>query len=65
MAAEAWLGPAYQMTAQINRVNPGGAAQNPHRDYHLGFMTVAQAAAFPAHTHPFTLFNAARGNSTL
>lgn len=35
--AEAWLGPAYQMTAQVNVVNPGGAAQAPHRDYHLGF----------------------------
>ena len=48
MAAEAWLGPSYQMTAQVNRVNPGGAAQNPHRDYHLGFMLAEQAAAWPA-----------------
>jgi ectoine hydroxylase-related dioxygenase (phytanoyl-CoA dioxygenase family) len=48
---EAWLGPAYQVTAQINVVNPGGAAQSPHRDYHLGFMTPAEAQAFPAHTH--------------
>ena len=51
MAAEAWLGPGYQMTAQVNRVNPGGAAQNPHRDYHLGFMSTEQAALWPAHTH--------------
>ena len=51
MAAEAWLGPFYQMTAQVNRVNPGGAAQSPHRDYHLGFMTTEQAAAWPAHAH--------------
>jgi ectoine hydroxylase-related dioxygenase (phytanoyl-CoA dioxygenase family) len=51
LAAEAWLGPAYQMTAQVNRVNPGGAAQTPHRDYHLGFMTAAQMARFPAHVH--------------
>lgn len=48
---EAWLGPGWQMTAQVNVVNPGGAAQSPHRDYHLGFMTPAQAAAFPAHVH--------------
>lgn len=48
---EAWLGPAYQVTAQVNIVNPGGAAQSPHRDYHLGFMTPAQAQAFPAHAH--------------
>ena len=51
LAAEAWLGPAYQMTAQVNRVNPGGAAQTAHRDYHLGFMTAAQMARFPAHVH--------------
>ena len=51
LAAEAWLGPAYQMTAQVNRVNPGGAAQTPHRDYHLGFMSGQQMARFPAHIH--------------
>ena len=36
-ACKAWLGPNYQMTAQINLVRPSGAAQSPHRDYHLGF----------------------------
>lgn len=51
MAAEAWLGVGYQMTAQVNRVNPGGAAQTAHRDYHLGFMSPAQMAAYPAHIH--------------
>ncbi|MGV8832262.1 MAG: phytanoyl-CoA dioxygenase family protein [Devosia sp.] len=51
MASEAWLGPAYQMTAQVNRVNPGGAAQSPHRDYHLGFMSADRMAQFPAHIH--------------
>jgi ectoine hydroxylase-related dioxygenase (phytanoyl-CoA dioxygenase family) len=51
LASEAWLGPAYQMTAQVNRVNPGGAAQVPHRDYHLGFMSPEQMARFPAHIH--------------
>lgn len=51
LASEAWLGPAYQMTAQVNRVNPGGAAQVPHRDYHLGFMSAEQMARFPAHIH--------------
>ena len=49
--AEAWLGPAYQMTAQMNRVNPGGTAQSAHRDYHLGFMTATQSARYPAHVH--------------
>jgi len=51
LAAEAWLGPNSQMTAQVNRVNPSGAAQTPHRDYHLGFMSAAQMARYPAHIH--------------
>jgi ectoine hydroxylase-related dioxygenase (phytanoyl-CoA dioxygenase family) len=50
-ASEAWLGPNYQMTAQVNLVHPGGAAQQAHRDYHLGFQTSAQSAAYPAHVH--------------
>ena len=51
LVATAWLGPAYQVTSQVNVVNPGGAAQSPHRDYHLGFMTDEQAARYPAHVH--------------
>lgn len=51
LVAEAWLGPAYQVTAQVNVVNPGAAAQQPHRDYHLGFMTDEQASRFPHHVH--------------
>lgn len=51
LPAEAWLGVGYQMTAQVNRVNPGGAAQTAHRDYHLGFMKPAQMMAYPAHIH--------------
>ena len=47
--AQAWLGPHYQMTAQLNVVNPGGAAQSPHRDYHLGFQSGADIAAYPRH----------------
>jgi ectoine hydroxylase-related dioxygenase (phytanoyl-CoA dioxygenase family) len=47
--SEAWLGPAYQITAQLNVVNPGGAAQSPHRDYHLGFASPAQIERYPAH----------------
>src|SRR5262249_27242715 len=35
-ACRAWLGPGYQVTSQVNVVNPGGAAQEVHRDYHLG-----------------------------
>lgn len=51
MVSEAWLGPAYQFTSQVNVVNPGGAAQSAHRDYHLGFMTPEQMAQYPAHVH--------------
>ena len=51
MASAAWLGPGFTLTSQVNVVNPGGAAQKPHRDYHLGFMTVEQAAEYPAHLH--------------
>ncbi|HSJ90881.1 MAG TPA: phytanoyl-CoA dioxygenase family protein, partial [Ilumatobacter sp.] len=43
LGALAWLGPAYQISSQINVVNPGGDAQQPHRDYHLGFMTDDEA----------------------
>ena len=50
-ACEAWLGPNYQMTAQVNLVHPGGAAQQAHRDYHLGFQTAEVSAAYPAHVH--------------
>ncbi len=51
IAAEAWLGPAYQVTAQVNLVHPGGAAQEAHCDYHLGFMTEEQVASYPPHVH--------------
>jgi ectoine hydroxylase-related dioxygenase (phytanoyl-CoA dioxygenase family) len=50
-ACEAWLGPNYQMTAQINLVHPGGAAQQVHRDYHLGFQTADVSSEYPAHVH--------------
>ncbi|WP_150522922.1 phytanoyl-CoA dioxygenase family protein [Roseibium sediminis] len=48
---EAWLGPNYQMTAQVNLVRPGGEAQQAHRDYHLGFQTADISASYPAHVH--------------
>src|ERR1022692_5004887 len=46
-----WLGPGYQVTSQVNVVNPGGAAQSVHSDYHFGFMTPAQMERYPAHAH--------------
>jgi len=51
MISQAWLGRGYQVTAQVNQVNPGGQAQLAHRDYHLGFMSQDQALEYPAHVH--------------
>ncbi|MCV7225449.1 phytanoyl-CoA dioxygenase family protein [Mycolicibacterium komossense] len=51
MVSQAWLGPVYQVTSQVNVVNPGGAAQVPHRDYHLGFVNEDQLGAYPTHMH--------------
>ena len=50
-ACEAWLGPNYQMTAQVNLVHPGGSAQQAHRDYHLGFQTSEISSSYPKHVH--------------
>ncbi len=60
-ASEAWLGPCYQMTAQVNVVRPGGAAQQAHRDYHLGFQTAEQAQRYPAQVHAMSPFLTLQG----
>ncbi|MDT5234569.1 MAG: hypothetical protein QOF47_556 [Mycobacterium sp.] len=51
VVCQAWLGPRYQVTSQVNVVNPGGTQQVPHRDYHLGFVSGDQLANYPAHLH--------------
>ncbi|WP_427133664.1 phytanoyl-CoA dioxygenase family protein [Pseudarthrobacter sp. S9] len=51
LISEAWLGANYQVTSQVNVVNPGGQAQTAHRDYHLGFMSAEEAQRYPAHIH--------------
>lgn len=51
VVCQAWLGPRYQVTSQVNVVNPGGKAQVPHRDYHLGFVPEEHLASYPAHIH--------------
>ncbi len=51
LVSEAWLGPGYQVTSQVNVVNPGGQAQVGHRDYHLGFLPGAAIERCPAHVH--------------
>lgn len=59
--AEAWLGPHFQVTSQVNVVRPGGEAQQAHRDYHLGFQTAAQAERYPAHVHMMSAFLTLQG----
>jgi ectoine hydroxylase-related dioxygenase (phytanoyl-CoA dioxygenase family) len=51
LVATAWLGAGYQVTSQLNVVNPGGAGQTVHRDYHLGFQSPDVSERFPAHVH--------------
>ena len=51
VVCQAWLGPRYQVTSQVNVVNPGGTQQVPHRDYHLGFVPDEHLAQYPTHVH--------------
>lgn len=61
LIAEAWLGPAYQVTSQVNVVRPGGAAQTVHRDYHLGFQDASVAERYPRHVHRASPFLTLQG----
>lgn len=60
-AAQAWLGPGFQMTSQVNVVRPGGDAQQAHRDYHLGFQTADEVRRYPAHVHAMSPFLTLQG----
>jgi ectoine hydroxylase-related dioxygenase (phytanoyl-CoA dioxygenase family) len=51
LVSHAWLGPGYQVTSQVNVVRPGGKAQDPHRDYHLGFLENDVVERYPTHVH--------------
>ena len=51
LVSQAWLGPGYQVTSQLNRVNPGGLPQSPHRDYHLGFQSQESVQRYPIQVH--------------
>lgn len=57
----AWLGPGYRITAQVNAVHQGGAAQDPHRDYHLGFQEADTCAQYPASTQLTSQFLTLQG----
>jgi ectoine hydroxylase-related dioxygenase (phytanoyl-CoA dioxygenase family) len=61
LVCQAWLGPAYQITSQVNCVNPGGAAQMAHRDYHLGFLSAQQGAQYPEHVHTYSPYLTLQG----
>ena len=45
--SEAWLGPFFQMTSQVNIGKHGGQSQHPHRDYHLGFQENSLISEYP------------------
>ena len=51
LISRSWLGPLYQITCQVNLVYPGGKAQVPHRDYHMGFQQEHQLRDYPATVH--------------
>lgn len=59
--SEAWLGPGYTVTAQVNIVRPSGKPQMPHRDYHLGFQTAEQCARWPKTMHATSQFLTLQG----
>ncbi|GFZ67869.1 phytanoyl-CoA dioxygenase [Pseudomonas amygdali pv. morsprunorum] len=61
LIAEAWLGPGFQVTAQVNVVHPGGQAQQPHRDYHLGFQTADVVERFPLPLHVLSQYLTLQG----
>ena len=61
LVCEAWLGPHYQLTAQVNVVHPGGRSQHPHRDYHLGFQDNDEVARYPLHAQVMSQFLTLQG----
>ena len=54
--SEAWLGPFFQMTSQVNIVKPGGQSQHPHRDYHLGFQEDSLISEYPTSSQILSQF---------
>jgi ectoine hydroxylase-related dioxygenase (phytanoyl-CoA dioxygenase family) len=61
LIAESWLGPGFQTTAQVNVVHPGGQAQMPHRDYHMGFQTVDEVERFALPLHVLSQYLTLQG----
>ena len=61
MVCEAWLGPNFQITAQVNNILPGGQAQSFHRDYHLGLQSNQAIARYPVHAQVMSQFLTLQG----
>lgn len=61
LASAAWLGPNYRITAQMNNVKPGNAAQSAHRDYHLGFQSNNAIEQYPAHAQVMSQYLTLQG----
>lgn len=61
VVCEAWLGPFYRITAQMNNVKPANKAQSVHRDYHLGFQSTETVARFPAHVQVMSQYLTLQG----
>lgn len=59
--SEAWLGPFFQITSQVNIVKPGANAQEPHRDYHLGFQENSLVSKFPISSQILSQFLTLQG----
>jgi len=59
--SKAWLGPGYQVTAQVNMVPPGSSAQAPHRDYHLGFQSDSEVELYPLHVQTMSALLSLQG----
>jgi len=49
LISQSWLGPNYQITTQLNVIYPQGKAQQPHRDFHLGFQEDDEIKSYPLH----------------
>ena len=61
LVCAAWLGPNYQMTAQVNNVKRGGKAQSAHRDFHLGFQSADTVKQYPAHAQVMSQYLTLQG----
>jgi ectoine hydroxylase-related dioxygenase (phytanoyl-CoA dioxygenase family) len=61
MVAQSWLGPNYQVTTQLNVIYPQGKAQQPHRDFHLGFQENEEIKRYPIHIQKMSQYLTLQG----